>query len=89
MKSWSAYWTITEHSHNSRVKAGENKGENLQHDFVVRQYTPVGRYQGPQTLRFAVPPAQAEYARQINLVVHDPQTHIPLQAISLQCARGG
>ncbi|OYT93865.1 MAG: hypothetical protein CFE43_00535 [Burkholderiales bacterium PBB3] len=89
VKSWSAYWTITEHSHSSRVKAGENKGENLQHDFVVRQYTPVGRYQGPQTLRFAAPPAQAEHARQINLVVHDPQTHIPLQAISLQCAGGG
>ena len=89
VKSWSAYWTITEHGHSSRVKAGENKGESLQHDFVVRQYTPVGRYQGPQTLRFAAPPAQPEHVRQINLVVEDPQTHTPLQAISLQCAHGG
>jgi len=89
VKNWSAYWTITEHGHSSRVKAGENKGETLQHDFVVRQYTPVGRYQGPQTLRFAAPPAQADHARQINLVVQDPQTQIPLQAIGLQCASGG
>lgn len=88
VKNWSAYWTITEHGHSSRVKAGENKGENLQHDFVVRQYTPVGRYQGLQTLRFAAPPAQPDHARQINLVVHDPQTLVPLQALSLDCSRG-
>jgi hypothetical protein len=36
--SWSAYWTLTEHGHSSRVKAGENSGEFLKHDFLVRQY---------------------------------------------------
>ncbi len=25
--SWSAYWTVTEHGHNSKVLSGENKGE--------------------------------------------------------------
>ena len=45
---WSAYWTVTEHSHSSKVKAGENAGEFLQHDYVVRQYTPAGDYRsGP------------------------------------------
>ena len=83
--SWSAYWTITEHGHSSRVKAGENKGETLKHDFVVRQYTPVGRYQGPQRLSFAAPPAQPDHPRQINLVVSDTQTGEPLQAVSLAC----
>ncbi len=82
---WSAYWTVTEHGHNSRVKAGENRGEFLQHDFVVRQYTPVGRYQGAQTLGFVAIPATVAHARQINLVVQDTKTGEPLQAVSLQC----
>jgi hypothetical protein len=83
--SWSAYWTVTEHGHSSRVKAGENTGATLQHDFVVRQYTPVGRYQGSQTLKFVAIAAQAGHPRQINLVVSDPKTGEPLQAVSLQC----
>jgi hypothetical protein len=82
---WSAYWTVTEHGHNSRVKAGENRGEFLQHDFVVRQYTPVGRYQGAQTLGFVAIAATAAHPRQINLVVQDAKTGEPLQAVSLQC----
>jgi len=83
--SWNAYWTVTEHGHSSRVKAGENAGETLQHDFVVRQYTPVGRYQGSHTLKFAAIAGQSGHPRQINLVVSDPQTGEPLQAVSLQC----
>ena len=82
---WSAYWTVTEHGHNSRVKAGENRGEFLQHDFVVRQYTPVGRYQGAQTLGFVAIAETAAHPRQINLVIQDPKTGDPLQAVSLQC----
>jgi hypothetical protein len=43
--TWSAYWTVTEHGHNSKVRAGENAGEFLKHDSVVRQYTQAGEYQ--------------------------------------------
>ena len=82
---WTAYWTVTEHNHNSRVKAGENAGEFLKHDFVVRQYAPVGRYEGAQTLKFYAIAAQAEHPRQINLIVTDVQSGVPLQAVSLQC----
>jgi hypothetical protein len=82
---WSAYWTVTEHGHNSKVKSGENKGEFLQHDFVVRQYAPVGRYEGAQTLNFASIAPQPGHARQVNLVVHDSRSGEPLQALSLQC----
>lgn len=42
--AWTAYWTVTENAHSSRVRAGENSGELLQHDFAVRQYTPAGSY---------------------------------------------
>ncbi|WP_457280876.1 DUF1223 domain-containing protein [Polaromonas sp. P5_D5] len=88
--SWSAYWTVTEHGHNSRVKAGENAGEVLQHDFVVRQYTQAGEYKssgtGPQKLAFRSIAATQGHERQVNLVVFDPQTGKTLQAVSLQCA---
>lgn len=83
---WTAYWTVTQHSHSSRVRAGENSGEFLKHDFVVTQYAPVGRQQGTQSLRFYALPSQPEHPRQINLVVSDQQTGEPLQAVSLQCS---
>ena len=87
---WSAYWTVTEHGHNSRVKAGENAGEFLQHDFVVRQYTQAGDYTSsnarPQSLTFRTIAATPGQQRQINLVVFDKKTGETLQAVSLQCA---
>ncbi len=82
---WSAYWTVTEHGHSSRVSAGENNGEWLRHDFVVRQYTPVGDYRGSATLPLRVGPADPQHPRQINLVVYDAVTGQPLQALSLNC----
>jgi hypothetical protein len=83
--AWTAYWTVTEHGHQSRVTAGENAGVLLKQHFVVRQYVAVGRYTGAQTLRFNAVPASTGHPRQINLVVSDPQTGEPLQALSLAC----
>lgn len=86
---WSAYWSVTEHGHSSKVKAGENAGELLQHDFVVRQYTPVGSYRSdakaPQKLTWRSIAATPGHARQINLVVFDPRSGRPLQAVSVGC----
>lgn len=88
--SWSAYWTITEHGHNSKVQAGENAGEFLKHDFVVRQYTQAGEYKGRETtaqkLTFRSIAATPGHERQVNLIVVDPKTGKTLQAVSLQCA---
>lgn len=33
---WSAYWALTEDGHHSRVTAGENEGNTLKNDHVVR-----------------------------------------------------
>jgi hypothetical protein len=82
---WTAYWTVTEDGHSSRVKAGENAGEFLKHDFVVRQYTPVGPYQGAQMLKFYALAQSPEHLRRVNLVVQDPHGGEPLQALSLAC----
>ena len=76
--NWSAYWTVTEHGHNSKVLSGENRGEFLKHDFVVRQYTLAGEYKTTA--------ATPGHQRQINLVVLDTKSGKTLQAVSLQCA---
>lgn len=82
---WSAYWSVTEHGHSSKVRAGENAGESLQHDFVVRQYVPAGDYRGPANLVLRALPAQPQHPRQVNLVVFDKQSGKQLQALSLSC----
>ena len=87
--TWSAYWSVTEHGHSSKVKSGENAGEFLQHDFVVRQYTPVGDYpadpKSPQKLTWRSIATTPGHARQINLVVFDAKTGKTLQAVSAGC----
>jgi hypothetical protein len=88
--SWSAYFTVTEHGHTSRVTAGENKGETLTNDFVVRQYVPLGQFSGAQTLRFSsIAPTLTqgkEHARQINLVITEARSGKVLQALSANCS---
>ncbi|MES2946251.1 MAG: DUF1223 domain-containing protein [Pseudomonadota bacterium] len=87
---WSAYWTVTEHGHNSKVQAGENRGEFLKHDFVVRQLVQAGEYKAAdnsaQKLTFRSIAPTPGHERQINLVVLEPKTGKTLQAVSLQCA---
>jgi hypothetical protein len=86
---WSAYWTITENGHSSNVKSGENAGEFLKHDFVVRQYIQAGDYVAKDdqahTLALRSIAATPGHQRQVNLVVFDKKTGDTLQAVSLQC----
>jgi hypothetical protein len=84
--SWGAYWTVTEHGYGSKVKAGENAGEFLKHDFVVRQYVPAGDYRDAAPLTLRTIAAQAGHPRQVNLVVFDPKNGRTLQAVSLSCS---
>jgi hypothetical protein len=88
--AWSAYWSITEHGHQSKVQAGENSGELLKHDFVVRQYTQAGDYTttagGSQKLTFRSIAPTPGHERQVNLIVYDRKTGATLQALSLQCS---
>jgi hypothetical protein len=84
-RPWAAYWTVTEHGHASKVSAGENSGEELRHDFVVRQYVALARQDGPKKLMLSPLPAIPGHPQQVNLVVFDPATGAPLQALSLEC----
>ena len=86
---WSAYWTVTENGYTSKVQAGENAGEFLKHDFVVRQYVVAGVYasdaSASQKLSFRSIAGSPDHPRQVNLVVFDPQTGKTLQAITAPC----
>jgi hypothetical protein len=85
-----AYWAVTEQDHITAVKAGENQGVTLRHDFVVREYKPVAAWPvdsaAPTTLMFSpTVAADPAHPRQINLVVLDAATGRPVQALKLGC----
>ena len=83
--AWSAYWTVTEDGHSSKVKAGENSGEFLKHDFVVRQYQAAGEHTGNSKLVLQTAAKDTAHPRRINVIIFNPQTGKPLQALSLIC----
>ena len=80
---------MTDHGHSSKVKAGENAGERLQPDYVLRQYTPAGDYRSdpstPQKLSLRSISSTPGHAYQINLVIFDNKTEKKLQAVSAAC----
>ncbi len=89
-KQLAAYWAVTEQGHVSAVKAGENEGVTLHHDFVVRDYEPVAAWSATsgsaQTLRFKpATPVDAGHPRSINLVVVDAASGRPVQAVKIGC----
>lgn len=85
-----AYWAVTELNHITAVKAGENEGVTLKHDFVVREYKPVAAWttkpDASTPLSF-VPSStvDAKHPRQVNLVVVDALSGRPVQALKLGC----
>jgi len=85
-----AYWAVTESGHRTAVKAGENEGVVLEHDFVVRHYRPVPAWAAaiglPQRFELAVPAAAGGGpTRQVSLVIVDSASGRPLQALALGC----
>ena len=85
-----AYWAVTESNHQTAVKAGENQGSTLAHDFVVRRYLPVAAWNSSHessvNLRFEpAAPAAAAHPSFVNLVVIDAATRRPVQAARLGC----
>ena len=83
-----AYWALTENGHSTAVKAGENEGVTLKHDYVVREYQPVAAWSSanPATLRFEPNTARdPAHAAEVNLVVVDAGSGRPLQALKLGC----
>ena len=85
-----AYWAVTEQGHVTAVKAGENEGVTLHHDFVVRDYEPVAAWtaRGGATETLSFKPAtaaDAAHPRSVNLVVVDAANGRPVQAVKIGC----
>jgi hypothetical protein len=86
----SGYWAVLEDNHVSKVRAGENAGETLRHDHVVRLYKPVAAWDAAQAQRTAltVSAGAAEYPRRVVFVVTDAGSQRPLQAVALPLKAG-
>ena len=85
-----AYWAITEQGHVSAVRAGENDGATLKHDYVVREYKTVAAWRAapdmPALLEFETTlAADTAHARSVNLVIVDADNGRPVQALKLGC----
>ena len=81
------YWAVLEDQHLSQVRAGENAGETLRHDHVVRLYKPVPAWAAAQggNSQLSVSRGVAEHPRRVVFVVTDAATNKPLQAVALAC----
>lgn len=81
------YWAVLEDQHQSQVRAGENAGETLKHDHVVRLYKSVPAWAAgqPQRLSLQVSRGVPEFPRRVAFVVTDASGARPLQALSLGC----
>lgn len=76
------YWAVTEDGHRSAVTAGENAGEQLRHDDVVRELVVVPEWSGAATMAFAPSkPADPAHPRAVSFVVTDAASGRPLQAL--------
>jgi hypothetical protein len=81
------YWAVLEDRHSSRVTAGENRGESLRHDHVVRLYEPVAAWAASAGTMpsIVVSRGVAEHPRRVAFVVTDARNGQPLQALALAC----
>ncbi len=81
------YWAVLEDGHSSKVRAGENAGETLRHDHVVRLLRPVAEWAGASgnSSKLTVSQGAPDTPRRVVFVVTDARTQRPLQALSLGC----
>ena len=78
-----AYWAVTQNDLTQDIKKGENRGLKLTHDFVVRQYVPVPEFKGTERTSLNVLADLVRDGCIANLVVFDPATGMPQQALGV------
>lgn len=81
------WWARVEDDHSSRVRAGENRGETLRHDSVVREYGLLPAWRGREPGEWTVPmhPAEPGHASRWIAVATDAATGAVLQAVEIGC----
>jgi hypothetical protein len=86
------WWALLEDGHVTQVGAGENHGQRLRHDHVVRQYGQLPAWDAsaagaaPRDWRLTAPHnGEGGHAARLLVVVTDAATGAPLQAVQLDC----
>jgi hypothetical protein len=82
------WWAVVEDGHTSRVRSGENAGELLRHDHVVRHYEPVAGWPAAAGAErsLKLPAADPAHPRRVVFVVHEAAGQKrPVQALALAC----
>ena len=81
------YWVVLEDQHHNQVRAGENAGQTLRHDHVVRLLKPVPAWTAAlgSSAQLSVSRGAPEHPRRVAFVVTDGATQRPLQALALGC----
>lgn len=81
------WWARLEDGHQSRVRAGENRGETLNHDHVVREYMRLPVWDGRTRGEWTVPVSVGEpgHASRWVAVATDARDGRVLQAVEIGC----
>ncbi|WP_457417676.1 DUF1223 domain-containing protein [Roseateles sp. P5_E7] len=81
------WWVRVEDGHQSRVRAGENRGETLNHDSVVREYARLPAWDGRARGEWTVPVSAGEagHASRWIAVASDARNGTVLQAVEIGC----
>jgi hypothetical protein len=84
---YSGYWAVVEDGHITQVRAGENAGETLRHDHVVRLYKAVKPWAAREdfSAQLQVSRGDVKFTRRVVFVVTDPATARPVQALAISC----
>lgn len=81
------WWVRVEDGHQTRVRAGENRGETLNHDSVVREYAKLPVWDGNGRAEFAVPmhAGEAGHPSRWIAVAVNARDGTVLQAVEIGC----
>ncbi|MEO6279899.1 DUF1223 domain-containing protein [Roseateles sp.] len=81
------WWARLEDGHQSRVRAGENRGETLAHDHVVREYARLPAWDGREKAEWPVRVTAAEAGHKSRwiAVATDAKDGKVLQAVEIGC----
>jgi hypothetical protein len=81
------WWVRVEDGHQSRVRAGENRGETLNHDSVVREYVRLPAWDGRSHAEWVAPVNAGEvgHASRWIAVATDAVDGRVLQAVEIGC----
>lgn len=81
---WAGYWAVLQDDQRSAVTRGENAGETLHNDHVVRHYQPVAPWASNQAMQHTLA-LRAGTGQRVAFVVTREDGLMPVQAAVLRC----